>query len=358
MKHKFIVFEGTDASGKSTLANQLAKELKGVYYYNPPKILNYLREYADNSSLNARFQFYMLANYLTADEVKRLLEKTDVVVDWYVYGTIAYHSVLMNKELKIPDDLLLPDNIIYVMASPESIQKRLNERPKIGKFEKIDFLKKVMKKYDSLLKNCKNVIKVDTTNQSINETKNESKDVEIERINIGNEKVHKVKILSSDLKEVKEGNMSEIAIDERGDIVIWLKLNATYCNVKEMDKTYYIVPESRLDGFLTYNAMVYANGDCKSKEYFESAKFSLLDENISSGPYDLYRDYNGIPLLMGKFKIVGKLPKASVSGKEEVNIGLLNQLIQSVIEVLAYIRGYFEGFSEITLPVLNISTYT
>ena len=52
----------------------------------------------------------------------------------------------------------------------EKIKQRLKERKSINKYEKLEFLKKVIKRYDSILADSNNVLKVDNTNMTIDET--------------------------------------------------------------------------------------------------------------------------------------------------------------------------------------------
>ncbi|MFH1178417.1 MAG: hypothetical protein V1711_01695 [bacterium] len=164
MKHKFILFEGTDASGKTSLAKNMAHCIGGVYYYNPPEIIRSLRSYADGSTPAIRFQYYLLGNYIASEEIKKLLKSTHVVCDWYIYSTVAYHSVLLNTTLEVPR-LLLPDNIVFVSANWDEIEKRLRDREIISKYEEIQFLKKVYGQYECLFTSVSNVIKIDSTNK-------------------------------------------------------------------------------------------------------------------------------------------------------------------------------------------------
>lgn len=62
MNNKFILFEGIDASGKISLAKRMAESVGGVYHYSPPKVIRDLRDYADQSFPNIRFQYYLLGN--------------------------------------------------------------------------------------------------------------------------------------------------------------------------------------------------------------------------------------------------------------------------------------------------------
>ena len=166
MRYKLIVFEGVDGSGKTVLAKELAKQVNGAYHYSPPKIIQPFRRIADNSSNKLRYYFYSFGNYIDCLEVKRLLKKKHVVCDWYFYATIAYHSALLDRKLKLPN-LLEPDFIIYTTAPWDEIEKRLSSRHKTEKYSDVSFLKKVSKNYDDMFNRKDNVIKINTSRKDI-----------------------------------------------------------------------------------------------------------------------------------------------------------------------------------------------
>jgi len=165
------------------------------------------------------------------------------------------------------------------------------------------------------------------------------------------EKIHKFQIISSDLVDRE---VPEIQINEYGEAVIWMSINATYCGMDSSDKTktYYLSPEDSSTK-LNFSSSIVIMDDCEPRNYFETAKFVLLGTNFSSGIYDFYRDYEGYPLYMNKVHIKGNLPNAVVAGSsEEINMTLLNRLIYSAIEVLDYIKQYFE--KEYLQPQLSV----
>ena len=169
MSFKFIVFEGVDGAGKTSLAKALVKRINGHYYYNPPEIIGQLRSYADQSDPEIRFQYYLLGNHIASKEIHNLLQKKHVVCDCYIFSTIAYHEVLLKKKLSLPK-LLMPDKIIFVTADWNVIDTRIKMRESSSKYEEISFLMKVNKKYDSLFSRMKNVINICTTNQNAEES--------------------------------------------------------------------------------------------------------------------------------------------------------------------------------------------
>jgi dTMP kinase len=168
----FIVLEGIDGSGKSSVSKELALHTDALYYRCPPRILTPLRNTADSSPYYTRYLYYLIGNYIAQREIRKLLTHTGVVCDWYVYSTIAYHSVLLNKQLRIPT-ILIPDKLFYLYATTEQISKRLNERGSQSKFENLAFLERVKHKYEELLEHCPNVVRIDTTNKPVHITVNE-----------------------------------------------------------------------------------------------------------------------------------------------------------------------------------------
>ena len=153
-----------------------------------------------------------------------------------------------------------------------------------------------------------------------------------------NEKINKVKIISSDLID---RDMAEISVDELGSINVMIMINASFCD-NGMTKTYYLAPEQSND-YINYTTEIYTTGDCKERIYYESAKFNLLANNLSVGIFDLYREYDGAPLFMDKIEVKGSLPNAVIAGTgEQVNMTLLNQVLQAVLDVLNYVKAYFQ----------------
>lgn len=163
MKNRFILFEGVDATGKTTLSKRLAKELNCFYFSSPPKSIRFLKKYADKLPPALRYRYFYLGNVLGSFEIKRLLRKNNVVCDQYIYSTAAYHCVILGKHLKIPRKILHPDTVIYLEASPQKIEKRIEKRGKRKRYEGKDFLPEVDKKYREYIKNI-NPIFINTEN--------------------------------------------------------------------------------------------------------------------------------------------------------------------------------------------------
>ena len=135
-KFPFIVFEGLDGAGKTTLARMLAKHQSLSYYTSIPSNLMPLRPLVDvTSSPIATFHFYSLCNSLRSQEYALRLESSGIIADRYIFSTLAYHSLLMQQDLSHYLDILqrerrflMPDAIVYVTASEEVINQRIMNR--------------------------------------------------------------------------------------------------------------------------------------------------------------------------------------------------------------------------------------
>jgi len=125
-----------------------------------------LRKCADGAPYLFRYLYYLIGNFIAQKEIRSFLKKTTVICDWYVFSTIAYHSVLLNKNLQLPN-ILMPDKLVYLSATRDQVKRRLEERQVKSKFEDLDFLEKVKLKYEELLSKYLTVLRIDTTNKTL-----------------------------------------------------------------------------------------------------------------------------------------------------------------------------------------------
>jgi len=163
MKHKLYALEGIDASGKTTLAKLLANKVGGTYYSTPPKNYELLNWNFEAATPMERFDYYMGGNHAAQDELKKLLEDGHVFMDRYIHSTVVCRSTELGVNLEIPNNLLMPDTVIYLKASFEEIEKRLSSRPNRNAHENIGFLQKLAKKFEEYLVDFDSTIHIDTT---------------------------------------------------------------------------------------------------------------------------------------------------------------------------------------------------
>lgn len=92
----FIVFEGLDGAGKTTLAKSLALYLDALLIATPPQILRdpLLRRPIDEGScVKTSYLYYVLADSMASDMVKEARKTRFVVCDRYIHSTIVGHMI-------------------------------------------------------------------------------------------------------------------------------------------------------------------------------------------------------------------------------------------------------------------------
>jgi len=176
---RFIVFEGIDGSGKSSITEAIASMLGGsdVVVTGEPTdswlgeaVRRSHREEAD--PLTEAFLF--LADRVAhTEEIRRWLkEGKTVLCDRYYHSTVAYQgAALEGKTIFDPVDWLLdinlkivlePDIVFFFRVDPVIALKRVSKRGKLSKFERLEFLTKVAVNYERLAKARKNMVVVDS----------------------------------------------------------------------------------------------------------------------------------------------------------------------------------------------------
>ena len=162
-----IAFEGIDGTGKSTHCKLLADYLEGlgrnVLRLREPtdgvwgkKIREVIARGRNGISPEEELELFINDRKDDVDRnIKPALEKNRVVlIDRYYFSTAAYQgslgldpeSIVRSNEVFAP----APDLVLLFVTSPEECLKRIEaSREGFSAFEKIDYLKKVQKIFDS-----------------------------------------------------------------------------------------------------------------------------------------------------------------------------------------------------------------
>jgi len=132
----FIVIEGLDGAGKSTIAEALAEEIGAEVLSTPGKNFNTIREQIDSIYHNnhqARQLFYMSTVVSVSEQVRELVNKgKNVIVDRYWLSTQVYHqwkSENNHFELaEVENKILIPDITIFLHLPLVQRRMRLVDR--------------------------------------------------------------------------------------------------------------------------------------------------------------------------------------------------------------------------------------
>ncbi|CAG9859617.1 unnamed protein product [Phyllotreta striolata] len=136
-KHSFIVLEGLDGSGKSTVARILANRLNARYWQSPTKRIKNSKDFLHQDTLiQLRNAFYSLGNYIAALEVRALLPDSPVIMDRFWHSTSAFAIAragpleieMPSKIYEWPEDLLKPDLVLLLDLDEAVRWERISHR--------------------------------------------------------------------------------------------------------------------------------------------------------------------------------------------------------------------------------------
>ena len=140
MTGKFIVIEGLDATGKSTLVEKLAERLNATLLQCPPRLEapdlsdTDLRAYFDDRPPVQRRAYYRAANLIASEQAEMALQNDHVVMDRYWTSTVAFAALDDDSDLdqewqgRYPPELRKPDAVILLTVDEENRTKRMSGR--------------------------------------------------------------------------------------------------------------------------------------------------------------------------------------------------------------------------------------
>jgi len=176
-EHPFIVFEGIDGTGKSTVSALVAEKIGATRVATPMEPYASIRPKFSEETWNPldSFKFYLEAVKYASGQIEQMCQDGAVVCDRFIASTYAYHTGMglspeTAKAMIEEADLLQPTIGIQLEAIDEVIERRLAHRG--SKPLKKEWLEKIRKSYELF-----NYTIVDTTNLTPEEVANNIVDI-------------------------------------------------------------------------------------------------------------------------------------------------------------------------------------
>ena len=192
-KYPVIIFEGIEASGKSTNINNFSKYLKQNKYKfikirepGGSKVSEKLRKLMlnKNSNLNAKTDL-LLVMASRSENIDKILnkhyQKKIILIDRFTDSTIAYQHYGMGINLKIIKSLnsfvvgkFKPNLTFLCTVNKKNMFKRLSSRSRTNRYDnfKFKFYDKVRKGFEKLSKNKSNYVLLESDKSSQKENLN------------------------------------------------------------------------------------------------------------------------------------------------------------------------------------------
>lgn len=130
--NKFIVLEGIDGSGKTTVCQKLCKKINAEMYKTPPFPFSDLRDSVDKCvNIKSRFYFYLSSVIHASSEIVELLKHKYVACDRYILSTLCYHRAADSFFKSFDEnnlDILQPDFTFYLEADYDVRMRRIAYR--------------------------------------------------------------------------------------------------------------------------------------------------------------------------------------------------------------------------------------
>ena len=193
LKYPVIIFEGIEASGKSTniqiVSNYLKKIKKKFIKIREPggsKYSEIIRNLILNKRSKLNFKTDLLLILASRSEninkiIKKNFRKKIIIIDRFTDSTIAYQHYGMGINLNIIKqmnnfviDKFKADLTILSIVNNKNMRKRLNLRKNINRYDKFNysFYEKVQKGFLKIARNNKNYIIIDSNKKNIKENSN------------------------------------------------------------------------------------------------------------------------------------------------------------------------------------------
>lgn len=169
----FIVMEGVDGSGKTTIGKRLAEMIGASFCQTPMGFWRRNRAIVENGKPFLRFLFYLVATIHSSIVISKVLKKDSVVCDRYIHSTLAHHIVYWNKLVEKISPKVFPIKkphfVFYLYSRGDVRDQRVSQR-RTNKPKDLDS-QSLQKVHEAFL-GFKDVIPIDTSDMFVEDVVN------------------------------------------------------------------------------------------------------------------------------------------------------------------------------------------
>ena len=175
----FVVIEGIDGCGKSSVARLVAKRIGSRAVLTREPTESWIGRAVKRGSKKQISPYtdallFMADRVLHTERISEHLAKDKLVIsDRYYHSTVAYQTANLQRTFKgdafrwlLEANLrisLHPDLTVLLVIDPEAALERVGRRGRLSRFEKLGFLTKVHRNYLRLARIDKSIVKVDAS---------------------------------------------------------------------------------------------------------------------------------------------------------------------------------------------------
>jgi len=178
--NQFLLLEGVDGSGKTTIGKKWAQTNSGLYIKTPGEEYEIIRDYIDNETTpETKLLFYLCSVFDASKKIEENLMYKSVVCDRYFWSSLIMYAVYYDKDFAeieqiwkpITKNLIKPHHTILIQVNEEEQLNRLKIKGEINHSisDKLCFNSHLRKKVHQLyemVSEREKWIKIDTTNKS------------------------------------------------------------------------------------------------------------------------------------------------------------------------------------------------
>mgnify|MGYP000924437420 CR=1 FL=1 len=169
----FIVLEGVDGSGKTTVGKALAQKMDACFCQTPMGLWRKKRAIVENKNSFFRFLFYVVATIHSSIIISRILKNDSVVCDRYIHSTLAHHVVYWNKLVGRLSPNVFPikrPHFVFYLYSRVEIRDQRTLQRESNKPKDLDS-KSLQQVHEAFL-GFTEILPIDTSDISVNEVVN------------------------------------------------------------------------------------------------------------------------------------------------------------------------------------------